>query len=756
MPRKMNSRFQDITPVIGSFAVAAVLLTLFFTFHAYWNLDSLANLLGVIAFFIPVVTSTYRWLARSRNANIDIRSRQENIPQAKKILADLVEAQWRDEAHRRLLNDPAPIPIMWSITSNDRVMDHPSNLPPMKSKVIGTSDPVVSIANKFRAMERRRMVIVGGPGSGKTTLAVQLLLELIEPGNVAEPVPLLLTLAGWDTEKFPRLRDWLAERLAQDYPALRTPALGPNMTTLIAEGRHILLILDGLDELPVPARADVITLLNRSLDNEDQLILTCRTAEFGQAVHAAGDVVTSALVVEPDPLTSAEAADYLTRCIPPLFMRMWEPVLTALRESRVSEPSEPLAEIVSTPLGLWLVRTAYIAPGRNPSELLDPVLFPDPRSLRAYLFDQLIPAACRQALTSDSTGLSSRSARRWYQPDHVRRWLGFLAYHLSCGSNRSTRDFSWWLLARTTRAITNKMAIGLGIVAGILFGGAAGLLAGLVFSVTVGWGVTIIVSIPVMIGSGLWGLSWPNDPPVYATFRLRNLRLLDLHNLVQGVMIGAIGGVLGWLAFTIHHLPWVGLGLGVLLGLGNVCIDLIEVPTSKEAAITPMSSWRSDRTVNNIHTLISLVVIGIPGGILTGFAGARKFGLAGGIFFGIIGFLGFGLLVGLVFGIGVAIALRGQVGRHQAWPAYIVATYRLWGQKRLPRRLMPFLDAVYRAGLLRAVGPIYQFRHAEFQDRLAATFEEKGVHPSSRTSRLAAVTPQRREPPASSATQLQT
>jgi len=40
----------------------------------------------------------------------------------------------------------------------------------------------------------------------------------------------------------------------------------------------------------------------------------------------------------------------------------------------------------------------------------------------------------------------------------------------------------------------------------------------------------------------------------------------------------------------------------------------------------------------------------------------------------------------------------------------------------LPRKLIPFLDDCHRLGLLRAVGPIYQFRHAEFQDYLAADY----------------------------------
>jgi hypothetical protein len=52
----------------------------------------------------------------------------------------------------------------------------------------------VSIPN---SLMRRRPRILGGPGAGKTTLAVQLLLRLLEVREPADPVPVLLTANGW-------------------------------------------------------------------------------------------------------------------------------------------------------------------------------------------------------------------------------------------------------------------------------------------------------------------------------------------------------------------------------------------------------------------------------------------------------------------------------------------------------------------------------------------------------------------------------
>ncbi|MER7130105.1 hypothetical protein [Streptosporangium saharense] len=56
-----------------------------------------------------------------------------------------------------------------------------------------------------------------------------------------------------------------------------------------------------------------------------------------------------------------------------------------------------------------------------------------------------------------------------------------------------------------------------------------------------------------------------------------------------------------------------------------------------------------------------------------------------------------------------------RVGEHHAWLVYKITALR---HRRLPYRLMDFLDDVHRMGLLRAAGPHYQFRHADLQDHL--------------------------------------
>lgn len=286
------------------------------------------------------------------------------------------------------------------------------------------------------------MIILGKGGAGKTTLAVQLLLALLatRQGQADEPVPVLLSLTGWDTSRYERLQEWLADRLAHEYPELSTAGFGPQVLKALTEQGHILPILDGLDEVATSEQAKIIMAVNRSLTAGDQLILTSRTEEFGEAVRAAGRVLISAEVIEPEPLTSSAAADYLQRCLPPRPEPTWQRILRGLRADTIPEgPLVALADIAATPLGLWLIRAAYITPAADPAPLLDANRFPEAAALRAHLFGQLIDALLQTRLPSNEPAEMFRP-REHYAAGDVRRWLKYLARHLT---NWRTRNFDW-------------------------------------------------------------------------------------------------------------------------------------------------------------------------------------------------------------------------------------------------------------------------------------------------------------------------
>jgi len=116
--------------------------------------------------------------------------------------------------------------------------------------------------------------------------------------------------------------------------------------------------------------------------------------------------------------------------------------------------------------------------------------------------------------------------------------------------------------------------------------------------------------------------------------------------------------------------------------------------------MSPLTSWRSDRAY------------GIFSGLATGLAaGLGLFGYT----FGLGHVLADGLMVGLLF---LVLGLVFGLSRAGAWSASL-ASGQLAARWHTPVRLMRFLEDARNRNVLRTVGPIYQFRHARLQDRLA-------------------------------------
>ncbi|MFI9561443.1 hypothetical protein [Nonomuraea endophytica] len=132
------------------------------------------------------------------------------------------------------------------------------------------------------------------------------------------------------------------------------------------------------------------------------------------------------------------------------------------------------------------------------------------------------------------------------------------------------------------------------------------------------------------------------------------------------------------------------------------------------------------RGADTKHTLFRALLAGGTAALAAGLGGVL-------ITTGLGNVLTSGLAIGLVTGLagGLAVGLGGRFwgrlggglggGNHHAWLACTLAVTRLVITGRLPLRIMDFLDDAHRLGLLRAVGPIYQFRHAALHDHLART-----------------------------------
>ncbi|WP_207934828.1 hypothetical protein, partial [Actinomadura sp. KC06] len=367
--------------------------------------------------------------------------------------------------------------------------------------------------------------------------------------------------------------------------------------------------------------------------------------------------------------------------------------------------------------------------------------------------------------------------RRRHDPVQVRRWLGYLAHHLTtqpAAGGQGTRDLAWWRLAATTHTFTPTTRLALTLATALITGLAAGLTYGLaegvsgrltdalVFGLAVGLAVGLVAG-PVV---GLRARSWAQDSPGYADLRIRrrsavltrNLAVRLPHGLAAGSAVGLafsltggvgeyyiavdgstyykdhggyfvadgnsspVDGDAGNLAdYLVNGLVdslAVGLGVGLMVGfplaLALGIMAWAATPAQTHHATTPMSSWRTDRRLNLLRFSTITLAFALSFMVLFTFAVAFTDDPE------------VGLAVGLALAVALAVALVGLVfglafGKHRAWWAYQLATWKLARAGHLPRRLMPFLDDCHRLGLLRTVGPYYQFRHAELHDHLAAT-----------------------------------
>ena len=692
-------------------------------------------------------------------------------------LAGVVRSQWRDEARMRRLQDPWPLPLQWTAADED-LADHadvvfkhwPQESAPAATGPETLPGQLAEAVDLYERLPGKRLVVLGPPGSGKSVMAMTLTLALLDRWQPGLQVPVLFPVASWDPSHM-RLDDWLAEYLSENYQLSGDSRDSRVIGQKLLAGNMLLPILDGLDEIPEALRPLGITNLNRELDAAQPIIVTCRTAEYRQAVET-GDVLTLAAVVELQPLHPATITKYLTETTPAgPRARRWAPVFERLG----NDPDGALATVLRTPLMVFLTRAIYGDNPRDPSELLGQ-RFQDPASIETHLLTQLIPA------TYYDRPHSAEERQFHWQTSDVTSWLTYLARH-PAGPGRP--DLAWWQLERAVPAVVIDAVVG--VLAGMVVGFVFGPFSGVAFAVAVVLAGTLPRSRPWTIEAQLrdrldfWirhlvakgakgevvasllGLGEKMPPErrvgltigrfaaiaagfidVIIVYRHASLYRAVADGLAVGLAVGLAAGFftisprttpsevqfvarkgipifLRHLAIGLASGVGVGVVAGVLLGSGfglltGVVIGLtlglmdgLNVWLDVSTDVTCALSPRSTRRAERTAALARSVADGVA----IAATSAVAFGLAYGTRSAITH--------ALVFGVGFGLADRYMGLGATVWGRYLIAKTWLALSGRLPWRLMAFLDDAYRHGLLRQAGAGYQFRHARLQEHLAST-----------------------------------
>lgn len=693
-----------------------------------------------------------------------------SMGQVADAFAATVRAQWEAEATARRLNDPYPLPVQWAAAEpalvdswHDIRMLAISGAGHVPSQAMWANAPAdlvgrgKQLADVLERVPTRRLLVLGESGAGKTMLVVRLLLDMLERRGAGGPVPALISAASWDPAAR-GFREWLTDKLRIDYPAFVAsppPGVGgQDYIEALLDLRMIVLLVDGLDEIPAQVRGQAIARINDAMRPGQSVVVTSRTPQYREAVQASPRGATTlrgALGIELCPLDPAVSVAYLeVDAGGAVGAARWASVRAAIGRGGT------MARALSNPLMVGLARVIYNPrPGEHLGSLPDPAALLELEiqgDIESHLLDGFIPASYR-ASWNDSERRSSWTA------ESAGEWLNFLASQLD--RSGGPPDISWWELSRSLPR--GKFTFGIGL----LTAGACGLTGGVALWASVAFngawlglifGVTLGILTGCLSGFMAWRRFDADQPPSrrvrwrFIGGKLARRRAFGLlfglsFGLIFGLSFGtAVGyGMYEADVYDVFRDPGslaIGISLGAAFALisglaGVLAFSLEEVPAEISSGVSPRTTLLHDRNAALISgfgfALFTALALSLALPDILGFAG----GVTDSIPSGLKGMWSDGLLVTrhfaepgnqvlhLQIAMGATLAVSawlvfGLAASQSVWPRWFVARCWLAAGGRLPWRLTAFLSDAHRRGVLRQQGAVYQFRHFELQRRLAA------------------------------------
>ena len=682
------------------------------------------------------------WVIKEGNfdlvTSIEGDTEQQRAQRNRRAMLELVKSFWVKGVLEKSLHGVAMIALGMEERTGavERPWDMVLRTPGQPSC---TLPPDTKIVNVFDEMNRA-LLILGAPGSGKTTTLLELARDTIAraEGDLVQPIPVVLNLSSWADKQQP-ITDWLVDELNAKY----------NVPKKIArpwvENDNLLLLLDGLDEVKVEHREACVKAINdfRQEHGLTPLVVCSRVADY-ETLRTRLKLQGAVLL---QPLTPQQVDEFL------------EGVgIELLAVRRTLQHDTMLQQLAQSPLMLSVMALAYQGMSAKDLGSLDSV-----EARRRHVFDAyaqrmlewrgvserylpnqtvhwLVGLAQKMSEHAQSVFLIERMQPDWL-PVQRQRWLYVIGVMLVTGLPIGLlvalgAGLPVWLVvpvigrifglviglaAGLTVWLAARRAFGLtgGLLVGLAFGLAFRLAFGLYFGPSVGQSVGLAIGLATgltfgLAGGRLTGVSAENRDKIEIVETLSWSWSKAMLGLAVGLIAGLTFGLVVWNAigrpFGLSFGLSFGLAFGLSTGLATGLFSGLTGGQVEERMIPNQGIWWSAGNALSIGLVVWLAV-GLPIGLACGLAWGSVYGPDSGVTVG----LTVGAAIGLAFGLAVGLFFGGL-----ACIQHFTLRFILYLNGYIPWNYARFLDYAAERIFLRKVGGGYIFIHRLLQDYFAA------------------------------------
>jgi hypothetical protein len=263
----------------------------------------------------------------------EFRNRQILLKQVKNEVDSRLEQSLHNAVLINLTKEKQPQQVKRPWDVEVKVGNQPSETLPQEERIIDFFDRE-AIAGKF--------LILGAPGSGKTTTMLELAGELVTraENDVNQPMPVLFNLSSWKDDK-QAIAQWLIDELKDKYGVRK------NIGERWLKEHELLPLLDGLDELASERQEKCVQAINHFLESEERSLYLVVCSRFEEYLNYETQLQLNGAICLQS-LADNQIRYYLA-AIDLDYSELWQ--------SLSNDPD--LLELVRTPLFLSITLLAY-------------------------------------------------------------------------------------------------------------------------------------------------------------------------------------------------------------------------------------------------------------------------------------------------------------------------------------------------------------------------------------------------------------